>query len=127
MHSLLAWTYRMDLRLLQPKLPSSRARPLHQSQNVVADLFEAHIGALAVEGRESEIHDWVEALLRRNACAIERRVAELVEYARGKDNVTRAQIRKRSREENHHERGEEFGQSPEHRSLTICAHLSVMM
>lgn len=47
--------------------------------NVAADLFEAHLGALAEEDREGEIDEWVASLLERNMAKVRQRVADLLD------------------------------------------------
>ncbi|KWU46461.1 hypothetical protein RHOSPDRAFT_31917 [Rhodotorula sp. JG-1b] len=79
--------------------PKPGFRPLRQVQNVVADLFEAHLGALAEEGRETEIAEWVETLLARNRDRLERRAGELLAQAHETVSQSRSEVRKRARED----------------------------
>lgn len=60
-------------------------RPLHQNANVIAALFEAHLGALAEEDREAEIAGWVAGLLERNMAKLRQRVADLLDRTRAID------------------------------------------
>lgn len=84
----LAWAYELDLRLRVPENPDhlkALRRPLHQNTNVAADLFEAHLGALAEEDRESEIVEWVASLLERNMAKVRQRVADLLDRTKAID------------------------------------------
>lgn len=60
-------------------------RPLHHNANVIADLFEAHLGALAEEDREAEIAGWVAGLLERNMAKLRQRVGDLLDRTRAID------------------------------------------
>lgn len=111
MQAHLAYAFALDLTLLEtprPKNPKTIWKPLAQSQNIVADIFEAHIGALAEEDREAEIEDWVGAVLDRNKECIRTRVTELP--ARADKSLPQAN-RKRPRDENEFEGGYEMGVS----------------
>ncbi|GAA5984881.1 hypothetical protein JCM10908_002434 [Rhodotorula pacifica] len=110
-HAHLAWAYSLDLTMLEPPDPSKPKaawRPLRQVQNIVADLLEAHVGALAQEGREAEVESWVHALFARNHDRLSHRVATLLAQARETQSQSRAQVRKRSKDEAF-EGGAEFG------------------
>lgn len=101
-HAYIAWAFALDTNLLEPpdpKKPKLGFRPLRQVQNVVADLFEAHVGALAEEGRETEIAEWVETLLARNRDRLERRAGELLAQAHETASQSRAEVHKRARED----------------------------
>ncbi|KWU45819.1 hypothetical protein RHOSPDRAFT_32752 [Rhodotorula sp. JG-1b] len=104
----LAYAFGLDLTVLEPprpKNPKTIWKPLAQSQNIVADIFEAHIGPLAEEDREADIEDWVGAVLDRNKGCIRTRVTELL--ARADKSLLQAN-RKRPRDENEFEGGHEM-------------------
>lgn len=110
----LAYAYELDLKILEPRKPKNPRtfwRPLAQNQNIVADVFEAYIGALTEEDRENEVAEWVGALLERNKEQVRRRVAELIARACEPLPLSRAEYRKRSLEQNSFEGGSELGTS----------------
>ena len=72
-HSYLGWQYRLDERILEPPVAAGGklARPFREVQVYSADLLEAHIGALVVEGRRAEVEDWVAELFSSASVEIE--------------------------------------------------------
>jgi len=72
-HSYLGWQYRLDQRILEPPIEPGRTsvRPFREWQVYSADLLEAHMGALGMEGRMDEVEAWVTALLSPATAKIE--------------------------------------------------------
>ncbi|MBZ6370559.1 MAG: hypothetical protein LBE44_01265 [Microbacterium hominis] len=61
-HSYLAWYYYLDRDIIdepEPERPSANFRARREMQSINADLFEARIGALALDGQTSEIETWL--------------------------------------------------------------------
>lgn len=61
-HSYFAWYYYLDRDIIdrpEPERPSANFRARREMQSINADLFEARIGALALEGGTSEIETWL--------------------------------------------------------------------
>ncbi|GAA5885295.1 hypothetical protein JCM6882_009557 [Rhodosporidiobolus microsporus] len=107
-HSYISWAYGLDRTLLEPpspKKPSKRWRPLSQAQSIVADLFEAHIGALVEEDREPEVDAWAAAFFAGVSEELEEQAERLVQETRAKEAVSRSEMKKRVREENTFEGG----------------------
>lgn len=112
--SYVGWYYELDRNLLEPPPPAKPRqgwRPLAQSQKVLSDLFESHMGGLVKEGRQSEIDRWMDELLEKNAAEIKSRANALELEHRKKSRETRGESRKRSREENAFEEGREIGEN----------------
>jgi hypothetical protein len=82
---------------------------LSRSQNVVADIFEAHVGALVAEGRQSEVEQWVDELLEKIGTELTDTAAVRAGEARERLAESRGDMRKRSREENAFDGGWETG------------------
>ncbi|GAA5959483.1 hypothetical protein JCM10213_003707, partial [Rhodosporidiobolus nylandii] len=64
-----------------PAKPSPRWKPLSASQNIAADLLEAHIGALVRDGREDDVQSWVGGLFTVMQGALDAKVNELLRRA----------------------------------------------
>ncbi|GAA5960949.1 hypothetical protein JCM3765_007551 [Sporobolomyces pararoseus] len=110
-HSYVAWAYEFDLRILEPARPSQPRKgwqPLAHAQNIVADLLEAHFGALVEEGRQSEVERWVNDLLEKLKVELRKQAEEMTAEAREKNKESRGDKKKRKAEENVFERGWEL-------------------
>ncbi|BGP00576.1 RNase III domain-containing protein [Rhodotorula toruloides] len=98
-YSYLARAYSLDLALLQPpppKKPGKFWRSLSETQNVAADLFEAHIGALLVEGRDNCVRDWLRTFLVLNRDELDRRISEHEAFLQAADEMPQRFKKKRA-------------------------------
>ena len=111
--SYLSRAYRLDEDLLEPgpRGPKSTERPLRESQYVVADLFEAHMGALVEEDRETDVADWIAAFINGHLDQIRRRGAEIAKELTKPAPMPREEKRKRAIAENSFDGGSEMGES----------------
>ncbi|GAA5863872.1 hypothetical protein JCM5353_006651, partial [Sporobolomyces roseus] len=126
--SYVGWYYELDRNLLEPPPPSKPRqgwRPLAQSQKVVSDLFEAHMGGLVKEGRQHQIDHWIDQLLEKNAAEIKSRANALELEQRQKSRETRGEMRKRSREENAFEEGREIDPATKLRRASLLTQCPV--
>ncbi|GAA5988694.1 hypothetical protein JCM5350_003853 [Sporobolomyces pararoseus] len=110
-HAHVAWAYEFDIRILEPPHPSQPRKgwqPLSRAQNIIADLFEAHIGALVEEGRQAEVERWVNDLLEKIKVNLVKQAEEMTAEARDKNKESRGDKKKRKAEENVFDRGWEL-------------------
>ncbi|GAA5832528.1 hypothetical protein JCM5353_007935 [Sporobolomyces roseus] len=110
--SYIGWFYELDRNILEPARPSKpRAlwRPLSQTQKIVSDLFEAHIGGLVKDARQSEVDRWIDEFLNMNSVEIRNRACRMEQEQRQKIRETRSEGKKRCREEFVFEEGREIG------------------
>ncbi|BGP13861.1 hypothetical protein JCM10213v2_001799 [Rhodosporidiobolus nylandii] len=107
----IARAYDLDTSLLEPpppQKPSKGWRSLAQTQNVVADLLEAHMGALVLEGRERDVEEWVKAFLDGQKVELDEKAQELTVHAVNATEFSRRAGVKRKREEMAFEGGDEY-------------------
>ncbi|GAA5900437.1 hypothetical protein JCM6882_001246 [Rhodosporidiobolus microsporus] len=124
-HSYIAWAYGLDHTILEPpapKKPKKNWRPLSQTQNIVADLFEAHLGALVVENRGDEVERWADAFFERIADDLRSQARGLLEVSKARDAESRKDFKKRNREENRFEDGWEMDPLTQRRRTSYLGH-----
>lgn len=88
----LAYLFRLDELLIAPPQGSKPNAGLETKQNIAADLFEAHMGALVEEGREVEVLAWVDHLVRSMNDLLDARVQKSTDTL-----VNRCEARAQSR------------------------------
>ncbi|GAA6005451.1 hypothetical protein JCM10207_002986 [Rhodosporidiobolus poonsookiae] len=124
-HSYIAWAYGLDRTILEPpapKKPKPNWRPLSQVQNIVADLFEGHMGALVEENRGDEVEQWADTLFERVAGDLRAKARGLLEESKARDAKTRKDFKKRNREENRFEDGWEMDSITQRRRTSYLVH-----
>ncbi|KWU46787.1 ribonuclease III [Rhodotorula sp. JG-1b] len=119
--SYLSRAYRLDEDLLEPgpRGPKSTERPLRESQYVVADLFEAHMGALVEEDRETDVADWIAAFINGHLDQIRRRGAEIAKELTKPAPMPREEKRKRAIAENSFDGGSEMDRETKRRRISF--------